>query len=126
LNIQLRGDAVVDALMITYQSGAVQQQLKYGGGGGKLSALLTLLPGQFVNHVEGRVGTSGQPGTPVVTHVKLTISDGRGVEIGNFGGDAFDWQVPSDSFVLGFAGRSGDYLDQIQVVYATINAAKWQ
>lgn len=90
-----------------------------GGDGGDLSALLMLLPGQFVNRLNVRAGG-------YMANVAITISDGRSVGGGGGGGDPHDWSVPSASFVLGFSGRSGRYLDQLQATYATINAAKWQ
>jgi hypothetical protein len=118
-NVQMRGSGYVDALIVTYQSSGGVQQFKHGGDGGNLTAPLTLLPGQFVNRIHGRAGG-------YVDNLTVAISDGRAVGVGGGGGDPFDWSVPSGSFVLGFMGRSGRYLDQIQVIYATINAAKWQ
>jgi hypothetical protein len=118
-NVQLRSGGYVDALIVTYQTNKGSQQFKHGGDGGNLSALLTLLPGQFVTRIFGRSGE-------YVDNLTVQLSDGRTVGGGGGGGGPYDWSVPSGSFVLGFSGRSGGYLDQIQVIYATLAPAKWQ
>jgi hypothetical protein len=118
-NIQLRSGNFIDALIVTYQGNSGPQQFKHGGDGGNLSTPLTLLPGQRVTRINGRAGG-------VVDNITVTISDGRTVGGGGGGGGGYDWSVPTGSIALGFSGRSGEFLDQIQVIYATLGTATWQ
>jgi hypothetical protein len=117
--VQLRTGALVDCLIATYESeDAPPRQTRHGGSGGDLGAELKLLPGQFVVKASGRSGK-------LVDRLDLEITDGRHCAGGGPGGGPFDWPVPSGSFALGFAGRSGAKLDQIAVVYAGFKEASW-
>ncbi len=118
-NVQLRTGDVTDCLMTTYaDSTGRQSATSHGGDGGSPSATLPLMPGEFISHIDGRSGE-------YVDQLNLTSSGGAKIGGGGGGGGAFSWDVPSNSVVLGFAGRCGRYLDQVQVVYATFAAAKW-
>lgn len=61
-----------------------------------------------------------------VDNLTIAISDGRSVSGGGGGGHSFEWGVPSGSFAIGFSGRSGHFLDQVQIIYATLGPANWE
>jgi len=52
---------------------------------------------------------------------------GDGSSIGGGGSGGGDWKdpTPDNWFVMGFAGRYGEDIDQIQVVYGEFKPAKW-
>ena len=117
--LQLRSGARIDQLLTTYQNNSGQTwTFGHGGGGGSLGNKLNLMSGEFVTKVTGRSGAR-------VDHLTITITNGGKVDGGGTGGNFFDWSVPTNSFVLGFKGRSARELDQITFIYAQFGAAKW-
>ena len=60
-----------------------------------------------------------------VDHLTFKTSNGDVLDGGGGGGDPFNENVPNGSFLLGFAGRCGSELDQIQFVYGTFLPARW-
>lgn len=116
--VQLRTGSRVDKLIVTYRSTQGTWIDEHGGNGGGASNVLTLLPGQFIQRLNGRSGAR-------VDQLNITLTDGRSVGGGGGGGSAYDWSVPNGSFVLGFSGRSGAELDAVRAVYATFTPASW-
>jgi hypothetical protein len=78
---------------------------------------LTLEEGQSVVRLEVRSGK-------YVDWARVHLSDGRTTEAGGGGGVADDWKVPDGWFVVGFKGRSGLVIDQLEVLYAQLKPAK--
>jgi hypothetical protein len=72
---------------------------------------------QFLTKVAGRSGAR-------VDH--LIISSGnKKIDGGGGGGSQFEWVPAKNNFMLGFAGRSGNELDQIQFVFGKFDPATW-
>jgi hypothetical protein len=116
--LQLRTGSRVDKLIVTYKSTQGTQVDEHGGNGGSTGNTLTLLPGQFIQRLNGRSGAR-------IDQLNITLTDGRSVGGGGGGGSPYDWSVPNGSFVLGFSGRSGAELDAVRAVFATFTPAKW-
>jgi hypothetical protein len=117
--LQLRSGAEIDKLITSYQDADGNAwTTQHGGGGGGLSQVLTILPGQFVTRIDGRTGAR-------VDRLLYTLSDGRTLGGGGNGGSPFDWSAAAADIVLGFSGRSAARLDKIQPVVARLQPAKW-
>jgi hypothetical protein len=117
--VQLRSGTRIDRLLTTYQNSTGKTWTsEHGGTGGTLSAKLNLLSGEFVTNVAGRSGAR-------VDHLIITSGTEK-IEGGGGGGSPFNWPVPNNTFMLGFAGRSGKELDQIQFVYGKFDSATWK
>ena len=78
---------------------------------------LNLEEGQFPVRFEIRYGR-------YVDWLRIHLSDGRTTEAGGPGGRPDDWTVPAGHFVVGFGGRSGAVIDELQVHYARLKPAK--
>ena len=118
-SLALSTSRMVVQISTTYQNDLRSWIDTHGGNDGSQVAPLQLLPNQFITRVYGRSGA-------LVDHINLVITDGRSIGGGGSGGGAYDWSVPTGSFVLGFRGRSGSMLDQIQVTYAQFKPAQWK
>lgn len=78
---------------------------------------LNLEEGVFIARLEIRAGT-------YVDWIRVHLSNGRTTEAGGGGGKYEDWNVEDGWFVVGFAGRSGLVIDQLEVLYAKLDQAK--
>jgi hypothetical protein len=78
---------------------------------------LHLEEGQFPVRLQIRSGK-------YVDWIRLHLSDGRTTEAGGGGGGSDDWKVPDGWFVVGFRGRSGGVIDQLEVLFAKLDTAK--
>jgi hypothetical protein len=78
------------------------------------------LNGQSPTRFEARHGT-------YLDWLKIYVSGGSGgtrsTEAGGPGGVRTEWAVPKDWFFVGFAGRSGSIIDQVQARYAKLEPA---
>jgi Jacalin-like lectin domain len=123
VNVRVQTGSWVDAVITIYQDSSGRQwTVKNGGNGGRLSAELKFMANESIASVYGRAG-SGAGG--VVDNFNIVSTGGGSIGGGDYRGPEFEWSVPKDSVVLGFAGRSGAYLDQVRICYATFNPAKW-
>lgn len=116
--VQLRAGAYVDQIITTYEDANGSWVASHGENGGILSNALQILPGQFVASVSGR-------GDAWIDRLRIALTDGRYLEGGGNGGNAFSWVAPSGAIVLGFRGRAGAYVDRIGVDYAQLKPARW-
>jgi hypothetical protein len=116
--LQLRSGARIDKLIVTYQNTSASWTVEHGGNGGDLGNKVTLMLGQYVTAISGRSGSR-------VDHLTLTTSNGDRVDGGRDGGSPFTESIPSGAILIGFAGRSGSELDQIQFVYGKLDKADW-
>ena len=74
-----------------------------------LQPRLDLEEGQFPVRFEVRHGT-------LVDWLRIHLGDGRSTEAGGAGGRiTTEWSIPKDHFFVGFGGRSGSIVDQIQI-----------
>lgn len=78
---------------------------------------LSLEEGQSLVRLEVRSGK-------YVDWIRAHLNDGRTTEAGGGGGGSDDWKVPEGWFVVGFKGRSGLVIDQLEVLYAQLKPAK--
>lgn len=119
VSVQLRTGSWVDCLITTYQDSTGKKWTPNDGGdGGSLSATLQFMAGEFVSGVYGRAGS-------LIDNFNIESTGGGSIGGGRYGGPAFEWSVPKDSVVLGFAGRADSSLHQVQVYYATFDRTKW-
>lgn len=112
--VTLVGARLVDRIISAFGPKTVQ----HGGGGGQPVTPLRLQPGEFITVVKGRAGK-------YVDNLSLSTSEGQTVTCGRDGGDPFEWTVPAESVVVGFAGRSGAYIDRIGPMICTFKPAVW-
>lgn len=118
--LQLRGGSKIDQIGLKYKDvhgeGAVE---RHGREGGSLQNPLTLDSGEFVTEVNARHGA-------VVDRLDIRTNRGASTAAGGNGGEPSTWSVPQGHFVLGFRGRAGALVDQIEVVYAKFEPARFE
>jgi hypothetical protein len=127
--VQLQTGSWVDCLIVTYTDNSPKTwTTRHGGGGGSLSAILEFNAGEFVSQI---YGATAQPRLEplLIGNLNFVSTGGGSVGGGKYTSEeearVIKWPVPSGSVVLGFGGRSGTYLDQVLVYYATFAPAKW-
>jgi hypothetical protein len=103
--VTLHAGAFVDAISITYGN-----LITWHGGPGGDPHNLTLQPGEYITHVEGRVGTW-------LDYLKLTTNLGQTVAAGGHGGHPFTVPNPNGLALHAILGREGSFIDQIQFVF---------
>jgi hypothetical protein len=101
---------------IEYTSDKRSWTESHGGEPKFLDQKLHLEEGQFPVRFEVRWGT-------YVDWLRIHLRNGRTTEAGGAGGGADDWKVPDGHFVVGFGGRSGSVIDQLQVLHAMLTPA---
>ena len=97
--LRLRHGSFVDAIIIDGNQS--------GGNGGQPTGVLTLQPGEYINRVVVRHGA-------YVDRLEFYTSHGRALSGGGTGGSE---TVLNNIRVLTLGGRSGAYLDQIQITF---------
>lgn len=119
--IQLRSYYFVDNLLATYSGATGAETIPHGGGGGALGTPFVLLDGERITEIKGSFAD-------YVVRLSIYTNLKRSVSGGGVGGDStlFSWSVPDGSFLLGFRGSSGVYLDRIQAVCITFKPAAWE
>lgn len=60
-----------------------------------------------------------------VDAIELTLKDGRSTSAGGPDGVSVDWKPGPGGVVLGFAGRAGATLDQIEIVHGSLKPARY-
>ena len=108
---------VLARLEIEYLSDKRNWREEHGGSAKVTEHKVTLEEGQFPIRFEVKHGT-------YVDRLKIHFSGNKSTESGGPGGVYADWKVPQDHFVVGFGGRSGAIIDQLQVRYAKLLPAK--
>ncbi|HEX4496329.1 MAG TPA: jacalin-like lectin [Thermoanaerobaculia bacterium] len=119
--LSLRGDRWVDQLAYTYQSDAGTVSYTQGGNGGDQSATLQLQSGERLASISGWYGT-------YVNQITIETSYGNSFTWPSSPDQTtgtFSWKAQESTVFLGFAGRSGRYLDALSLVTATFAAARW-
>jgi hypothetical protein len=119
--VQLRTGWVVNKITTWYRTFDRNWQAAHGkdDDGGSDRPKLDLASGEVITKISGNADK-------VIWYLTITTNRGRETKGGGPGGSPFAWSPPPGSFAFGFAGRSGSYLDQIQVVYGTFLPAVWQ
>lgn len=97
--IQLRHGAFVDAIILNGR--------RHGGTGGNATGVLQLRAEEYINRMVVRHGR-------FVDRIEITTNFGRSLSGGGNGGNV---TALNNIRVLTLGGRSGQFLDQIQVTY---------
>jgi hypothetical protein len=119
--VSLRGDRWVDQLEDTYTSDGGTVSYKQGGTGGKQSTTLQLQSGESLLSISGTYGS-------YVNQITIKTSFGQSFTWPPSPDSApysFSWTAEGSTVFLGFGGRSGKYLDAIEIVSVELKAAKW-
>lgn len=122
--LQLRTGLVIDQLTVSYNG----RRLHHGSTGGGIHNEAVLGVGTFVTSVSGFYGFARGVRLTNAVLTGLTIRLSNTIVVpgsGGVGDDSFEWKVPTNFFVVGFRGRSGWFLDQLQVVCASFKPAVW-
>ena len=118
--VQINGGDWVDHLKCTYST-RPPVTLQHGLDGGIDSGLLNLQPGEFITSISGSFGE-------YVNQLNLTTlrqTPWTWPPSPRSAPNSFSWSVPPSSALLGFQGRSGKYLDQVQAVFVVFSPAVW-
>jgi hypothetical protein len=111
--------AVIDAIQITYRhraTGELAVTPKIGGGGGGENQLV-LEPGEYITRVEGRAGACVVSMSIQTNRRRVPAGNTRwGGELGDRG---YDFICRAGEEIIGFEGRSGDYIDAIGAIVRT-------
>jgi hypothetical protein len=118
-SIRLTVGAYVNVLSATYQRTHGTAWTSYHGGGGAEIGSLPVSASAPVRTVSGRSGRYVNQ----LTFMAGSTLDGNGSD---GGGSAFSHNIPAGNFLLGFRGRSGEWLNQVIIVYAGFQPAIWQ
>ena len=100
--VALRSGKFIDAIVVN--------NMRYGGTGGTLSSTLNLEPGEFITSIVIRSGK-------FVDRLVFTTNKGKALIGGKLGGEV---SVLDNVRVLRIGGRSGKYLDRIDVTYCDL------
>lgn len=119
VGIQMRGGRVVDAIIVEYDGAGGPVRVQHGRDGGSLGPRLAIGIDQTVVKISGRAGAN-------VDALDIEITGGNALRTGRDGGSPFSEEPPEGAIVIGLRGRSGKYLDQIELVYATFKPAVWK
>jgi len=115
--VQLRGGDVVDALITTYGAATMQ----HGEDGGDLGPQLVMGQNERITSISG---TSGDLVNQITFQTNLN-NQMTWPPSPEGAAPMTSWSATSTTALLGFAGRSGDCLDQLGVVVATFSPAVW-
>jgi hypothetical protein len=123
-SLQIRGGNWVDCLLVGYrtptQAPSVTQHGKNSGD--TLSTQLTLQPGELVSSISGTAGK-------YVNQLTFRTTGGQTLAYPprpQGAPQTWSWTVPAGSALVGFQGRSGADLDQLQPLVCTFSPATWR
>jgi hypothetical protein len=116
--IELASGDRIDKLTVKYENAQGRWTTEHGGGGGHPGSSLFLQDGEFINNITGRADVE-------VDQLNFFTTENHRTHDGQDGGHPFTDTTPQGSFLLGFAGRSGKRLDQIQFIYGVLRPATW-
>ena len=128
--VQLRSGSWIDAIGVSYESdGTAGPWVYHGGSTGAAQSQLQILPKQFITRVDANCDANS-PNEAYVKKLSLVIgADGRSTSGGGtaaLAGVPMSWVPPSNAVLIGFKGRSGGALDQLQAIYVTFGPTTWQ
>ena len=118
MGLQARADSYVEAIQPVYQNAFGSDIVQsYGGwhGGGGTAAVLQCPPGYLVTGLTGWAGQYVDNIALICMPASGQGSSWTGPSIGGSGGSAFTITCPANKFVTKVLGRSGSYIDQIQL-----------
>jgi hypothetical protein len=117
--IRFGGDGVIQRLEIDYRSPSAAWTDRAGNGEAyQLTTNLALGDDDFIKVIVVHAGE-------YVDRMEVELFNGEIRKAGGTGGGRHAWLVPFGSFVLGFQGRRGKYLDRLHIVHAALKNAKF-
>ncbi|MDA3645286.1 hypothetical protein LZ318_11070 [Saccharopolyspora indica] len=113
-SIMVRAAKHVDAIQCTWMledgEGTIETGKQHGGNGGQVNNI-SLAPGELIVKVTGTYDW-------VLNQISFTTNQGHVFgPFGEGGGTQFTIDLPRRTYVGGFVGREGDYIDAIGVLY---------
>ena len=119
-SITLWGGDWMNQIQINYNSLAGSAQFTHGGQAASESSPLSLSAGEFISNINGIYGE-------YVNQLALTTTSGQSLTWPTSPQSAgkFQWPVPTGAILIGFQGRSGSYLNQLQPIVIDIQPAQW-
>jgi hypothetical protein len=113
------GYEAVGRLVVEYESDKRSWTETHGDGEVKTwQQKLDVQDGQAPVRFEVRHGS-------LIDWLRIHLGNGRRTEAGGpGGGSSEDWSIPKDHFFVGFGGRSGSVIDQLEIRYARLNPAR--
>ena len=120
--IQLRSGSRIDQLLLTYKDKLGRETKEVYGGdngkpGGNLGQPLFFQEGERINNISGRSGSR-------LDNIDIMTNFNNHVTGGGKGGGPFNMTIPQGEYVIGFNIRSGNEVDQIQVITVSFLPAK--
>lgn len=114
-SVTIRSGSVVDSLAFSFKDGNGQQHNAgpWGSDGGS-GKTIQLGPTEFVTEVSGTFGSFGALSN-VLTSLTLVTNCGSYGPFGKRQGSPFQTRVQSNSSIVGFFGRAGQFVDAIGV-----------
>jgi hypothetical protein len=116
-------DDSIDWLLLVYSDihGAQAAQGYGPNDHGTPTNTLTMNPNEWPQQFQSSHGGSN---ADILDFLAFTTNQGGSLSAGDlFGKEPFPWSIPDGSFFLGFSGAAGDWIDRLQVVYASFNPA---
>jgi hypothetical protein len=115
LEVQVRAGDFVDSVQMVYAlpDGSTQPSLQHGGPSGQLMTF-RLDSDEYITGISGRYGDY-LDSLSIITNKRTSPAFG-----GRGGNRDFKIDVPQNNQAVGFAGRSGTYLDAIGLTYLPI------
>lgn len=122
VSITMRGGNWVDRLDVSYRAKTGEEKVDmHGGGGGGQSNPLNLQEDEYIKSVSGVSGN-------LINQIRWETSKGQRLIFPPHpdGAGAFGpWTADDHQRLLGFQGRSGIYLDQLELVVCSFQFAIW-
>jgi len=109
------GGSWVDNLDITYSNG---NSYKHGGDGGNYFPLLQLQPKENIVQVSAAFGA-------YVNALYFETSNGQTYLYPNQFSASYTWTKKDNEVLIGFGGRAGQYLDNLNIIVCTFLTATW-
>lgn len=114
VEIRIRSGDFIDGIQTVYEN-KMGQRFKsawHGGVGGNLS-VFKLDPDEHIVRINGKHGL-------YVDHIEIITNKGRHKGWGGIGGEKyFVYNAPPKSYIHGFAGYAGEFIDSIGVIFKT-------
>jgi hypothetical protein len=129
LQVEVRGGDFVDAIQFIHlftsgpQNGTPLSLPQHGGNGGDKHILEvgSLERKEHIVKISGKYGQSFFATDLLVHSVKIETDQGQKLEVGGTGGNAdYTYEAPPGFEIMGFYGRSGEFVDAMGVVMRAI------
>jgi len=120
--IVMHGGALVDKIEVTYTSDTGTTTVSHGGGGGSPSSPFNLQASETIVQISGTANNIVCQLAFKTNYDQYFVWPPKPE-----GASAFPtWNKGSNEIMIGFQGRSGEYLDQLQPLICTFKDAVWE